>query len=165
MPFTPLHLSLPLFIYAITNTTKQHNKINKITWLSITIGSIAPDIQAFLSLFTPKIKMHGFSHTIIGAVTYSLVYYAILLIFLKKRPINNLNPEKQALLFLLSIIFFHLLPDAIIYSDMHVFWPISNKSYASPQNYYYVSKVLIFIALFSLIVIILTKSIEKINVK
>ncbi len=152
MPFTPFHLALPFAIYTfltIINKFTRSTNISKYSVFSLFFGSVAPDIQGFISIFfNDNISLHGFSHTILGGFTYSLIYGALLLSI---RKYLDIRIQKQMVIIFFSIIFFHIVPDSFIYPEMQVFWPIKTGSIGNHNNYSVVTDILIKIGLFALI--------------
>ncbi len=156
MPFTIFHLGGPIFLASLVYLFKPQIEIwrkNILVWISIFLGSILPDLQGAASIFIdPSIQLHGFSHTVIGAITYSLGFGFITtcsyLFFVKinsniTMPIYGNKEDlhtlfriyfQTSLLCATSIIIFHLLPDSMIYPEIKLFWPISDYSVINPEN-------------------------------
>ena len=158
MPFTPYHLGPPALILGTAIWLKYDNRSlsefwesTKIYWLAIFVGSVSPDIQGMISIFfNPDIKLHGFSHTIVGSVVYALafgLFYLIVKSYLLSIDTNqywynkfhidlrSTSVMKMTLVNWLSILILHLLPDVFIYTDMQIFWPFSDVNYGTVSDY------------------------------
>lgn len=150
MPFTLFHLGpVTLFfslIYVI-NSEKEYWVKNYPLFLSITVGSVIPDVQGFFHLFFDRnIPIHGISHTIIGAVGISIIYSLLLsltlilgktifptILLLNDENLNNYRIliMKLFIFCLIGIIIFHILPDITMHYDIEIFWPISDLKFIS----------------------------------
>ena len=130
----------------------------RIFWLLIFTGSVLPDLQGFYSLFfNPSVKLHGFSHTIVGSLAYALGVTILFELFkflmlsyntknhwLNKYKLNFFTSSipKVFITIWLSIVLLHLLPDVFIYNDMQIFWPLSTVSYGVMSTYSTVASLL-----------------------
>lgn len=166
MPFTPIHLALPIFLYGVYSLIKLivDIDINLMAWLTITAGSIIPDVQGIFYLITGIGSLHGFSHTIVGAFVYNLIYGIGLVIIdrlnilkLEIKPVKN-----QIIIIFFSIIFLHLVPDMFIYPEMQIFWPVLDISFGVYDNMSRVVSILVDLFLAGLIMLIFAYIAEKI---
>ncbi len=153
MPFTPFHLALPLLLYSILQFTEI--RWDKITWISIFIGSILPDLQGFYAIFFDHtVPLHGFSHTFIGSIVYSGIYVIVIGLLKKYGDDIKFSFKMQFITIECSILFFHILPDALIYPDLNFLWPIANVSIVA-YSYNTVTNVLIVLFLISIALLII----------
>ena len=155
MPFTIFHLGPPFLLASLVylfNPRPQYWKRNIIPWLSIICGAVIPDLQGFMSIFfDSSLPLHGFSHTIVGAFTYSIIFSSVItfmyISFARMDTELTLsiygNQIDRKIIFrifgqaafwcTISILFFHLLPDMIMHSDIEIFWPISDFTLVDPE--------------------------------
>ncbi|MFV2016428.1 MAG: hypothetical protein ACC656_13435, partial [Candidatus Heimdallarchaeota archaeon] len=109
------------------------------------IGSVIPDLQGLYSrLFDSSVKLHGFSHTLVGALVYTTIICSVVS-FIKYSTISEyleFQPAKHFTLLILAIIAFHFLPDIQIWPDMNILWPVGSFSPGEVGNYAVVVQVL-----------------------
>jgi membrane-bound metal-dependent hydrolase YbcI (DUF457 family) len=124
MPLTPLHFGINGYIASISQ--------KKLDIASMIFANIVLDIQPFLALIVGiPISIHGFSHSLIGAILIcflaALIYgYSFKLVFLHSRSI---------LFFCNSWILggiFHVILDALFHPDVQLFYPISKFYFSNP---------------------------------
>lgn len=167
VPFTPIHLALPIFLYGMYSLIKLRIDIDidLMAWLTITAGSIIPDVQGIFYLITGIGSLHGFSHTIVGAFVYSLIYGIGLVIIDRLKILNlKIKPVKnQILIIFFSIIFLHLVPDMFIYPEMQIFWPVLDSSFGVYSNMSSVVGILLDLFLAGLIMLFLAYIVENIK--
>ncbi|MCY3413900.1 MAG: metal-dependent hydrolase [Candidatus Heimdallarchaeota archaeon] len=121
MPFTPLHWGPVFLVWAFF--TRKGVK-TELKWAALSLGAVAPDIQGIYAIFfNPEVPLHGFSHTIIGALCYSMIFSGAIFFFSRFKSIRNFKP--LIIHFFIGVIFFHLFLDMLIYPDMHIFWPVT----------------------------------------
>ncbi len=125
MPFTPFHMGPALLLKALLQGC-----------FSLTIfgwAQIVMDIQPLIVMVTGEGKLHGSSHTLIGATVLlfvaALTGRGILIGF--QKIIRLREPYRLELPW--SIVFFsaaigtysHVFIDMIMHGDVHVLWPFS----------------------------------------
>ena len=167
MPFTPYHLSLPLILYAIYRLVKLlvDFEVPTISWLTITAGSVIADTQGIFYLLTRIGSLHGFSHTLVGAMVYSLIYSMVLVFIDKLEMVElRLRPIKiQLFILFFSINLFHIIPDMLIYSGLHIFWPFADNSYGDISRYSIIAGIMANIFLVAVLLLMLTLIVNKIK--
>ncbi|KKL03593.1 hypothetical protein LCGC14_2624620 [marine sediment metagenome] len=113
--------------------------------LLLYIGCVIPDLQGVYSIFIDRsVALHGFSHTLVGALVYTLIMWGALFL-IKYTPSTEyleFQPAKHFILLLLAIVIFHFLPDIFIWADMNIFWPFGSYSPGEVENYGVVAQVL-----------------------
>ena len=156
MPFTPYHLGGPVLMLGIAllrfkGEMDDFWERSRIYWLLIFTGSVIPDLQGFYSIFFDQsVKLHGFSHTLVGSIAYAAIITILFQLFkyiMLSYNTKNYYLDKYKLNFYtssiprvfiaiwISILLLHLLPDVVIYEDMQIFWPFSEVSYGNRANY------------------------------
>lgn len=123
MPITPLHFGINGYIATIFR--------KKIDIASMVLANIVLDIQPFLALIVGlNIPLHGISHSLIGAILIcliaSIIYgYGLKWIF---------SLKKSIFIFINSWVLggiLHVLLDALVHTDVRLFYPISNFNFAN----------------------------------
>ena len=87
-------------------------------------------------------SLHGFSHTILGSVVYGIFFSLLQQLFHKVYLQNKLKPTLLTIIWFLSIILFHIIPDMLIYPDLLPFFPISSINFGHLQNYLLIARIL-----------------------
>jgi membrane-bound metal-dependent hydrolase YbcI (DUF457 family) len=136
MPFTPFHLG-PASILALA-------LLSYVSLPALLLGSIAPDLQAFIILFfNLPTTLHGpLLHSFIGATILALPLTAFT--FLLRKPIDNifLSPlklsQKQTLPKILAGaligVYSHILLDSFLYTDILPFYPLDLNPLLNPST-------------------------------
>jgi len=126
MPFTPFHMGAGILIKSILQSSFS---LMIFGW-----SQIVMDIQPLIALITEEGKLHGFSHTYIGAILLALFSavsgkhlseFILKLLRIKKE--NNPIIISWRVVFISASIgtFSHVILDSIMHSDMEPFYPIS----------------------------------------
>lgn len=163
MPFTLYHLGGPVLLLGISvwkfkGGMDDFWENTRVFWLLIFTGSVIPDLQGFYSVFfDSSVKLHGFSHTLVGSLVYAIgvtILFEMFKFIMLSYDTKNHWLDKYKLNFFtssiprvfitvwLSILFLHLLPDVFIYNDMQIFWPLSTVTYGELSTYSTVASLL-----------------------
>lgn len=139
MPFTPFHLGPALFFGLLL-----FRYINFPTFL---IANVIVDIEPFLVLFLGlEYPLHGFFHSFLGgSVVAILLSFAMIKLdtgaqkTMKYFKLGQNLSEKSIWLAAFSGIYFHILFDSFLYTDIKPFYPFAfNPIYGlllSPEVY------------------------------
>ena len=126
MPFTPFHMGAGILIKSILQSSFS---LMIFGW-----SQIIMDIQPLIALITQEGRLHGFSHTYIGAILLA-VFSAISGKYLSELMLKLLRIKKENnpiiiswwVVFVSAFIgtFSHIILDSIMHSDMEPFYPFS----------------------------------------
>jgi membrane-bound metal-dependent hydrolase YbcI (DUF457 family) len=106
--------------------------------LAVLWSAVIPDLQGIYSVFIDSsVPLHGFSHTLPGSVVYALLSIPVFVMVFRmiEVPITARLVGRTALVLLLGILLFHIIPDMFIWSDMRPLWPLSDVSYGLESRY------------------------------
>lgn len=134
MPFTPLHMGPALTAKAVSP--------GSVSLIVYGTAQIMMDLQPLAALtVAPGMRLHGESHTFVGALVLGLLATAIgkyvgewiLNAFRRKISERVEIGWGKALGWGVGGAFLHVLMDGLIYADMQPFWPFLSFKEANPM--------------------------------
>jgi len=156
MPLTPFHLGPGLFLGVLT--------FNFLNLWAILLGSTIMDFEPLILVFVKKCyhcPHHGFFHSILGAITGSLILAFFL--FLLKDKLNKISLKfriKQSFsfknLFLSSLLawLLHIFFDSLTHYDVLPFWPsLWNPLLTNRKIYWPLHFVFFFLGIFAFLIL------------
>lgn len=130
MPFTPFHVGPAVPVKAVLD--------KKFSLLVYAWAQVVMDLQPLVVILTGRGRMHGITHTFVGATVLGaaavasgkvLGEWVLNALSFGKRP-KVVIPWRVAILSGFVGTFSHVLLDALVYSDMSPFWPFSNEGFS-----------------------------------
>jgi membrane-bound metal-dependent hydrolase YbcI (DUF457 family) len=122
MPFTPFHLGFGIFVISLLIFLDP---------IALLLGTIMIDVEAFMRLVLSLNPIHGVLHSMLGVMVFFiptvLISWGCYKIFKLERYLRKFNwgiSIASSLVGLFSHVFF----DSIIYPEVMMFYPFSNKS-------------------------------------
>jgi hypothetical protein len=120
MPFTPIHLGPGAFFKGIGG--------GHFSFMVFGGAQVLMDIEPLIGIIQNKPTLHGYTHTLAGALVIGLAAAALgkpvsnaVLRLLKAMPITWTASFAGALVGTFS----HVLFDAVMHADMHPWWPLA----------------------------------------
>ena len=122
MPFTPFHLGFGVFVFSIFIFLDP---------IALLLGTIIIDIEAFMRLILNLYPLHGILHSLLGVLVFSvptvLISWGCYKIFKLERYLPKFNWMISLISSLLGL-FSHVFFDSIIYPEVMLFYPFTDKS-------------------------------------
>lgn len=127
MPFTPFHFGPTFFIGILF--------VSHINMAAILLASVAIDIEPIYCLATDSCGLHGILHTYVGASMSTI--FVIPIIYFAKKPLQRLSDHlgvrqdysiKSIVVGALVGAWSHVFLDSFLYSDLLLFWPVSDRN-------------------------------------
>lgn len=121
MPFTPFHFGFAVFLLSL---------IPFLDFITLTLGVVIIDLEGIICLISDSCPLHGKGHSFLGVFIFFIPLTLLSWISYRKFKLEKflLVPRFNCLISLLSGIIgllSHIFFDAIIYSEMMIFYPFS----------------------------------------
>jgi len=156
MPLTPLHPGSALILGVLF--PKFFN-----LW-ALFLGSTLMDVEPVVGIILTGYSYHGFLHTILGAISGSLLVAVILWQF--RRELNNISLKlKLRQFFSFPALFFsalvawliHIFFDSLSHADVLPFWPSERNPILIGHTAYWPSSLILLTLLIAALIIIIKK--------
>ena len=122
MPLTPFHLGFGVFVFSILIFLDP---------IALLLGTILIDVEAFMRLILNLNPIHGILHSMLGVIVFFvptvLISWGCYKIFKLEKYLRKFNWGISILSSLIGL-FSHVFFDSIIYPEVMMFYPFSNKS-------------------------------------
>lgn len=122
MPFTPFHLGFGVFVFSILIFLDP---------IALLLGTIIIDVEAFMRLILNLDPLHGILHSMLGVIVFFiptvLMSWGCYKIFKLEKYLRKFNWGISVLSSLIGL-FSHVFFDSIIYPEVMMFYPFSNRS-------------------------------------
>jgi membrane-bound metal-dependent hydrolase YbcI (DUF457 family) len=122
MPFTPFHLGFGICVYSIFLFLDP---------IALLVGTIIIDIEALMRLILNLSPLHGILHSMLGVIVFSLptvlISWGSYKIFNLEKYLSKFNWKISLVSSILGL-FSHVFFDSIIYPEVMLFYPFSDKS-------------------------------------
>ncbi|MHA1952903.1 MAG: hypothetical protein ACXAAM_00005 [Candidatus Heimdallarchaeaceae archaeon] len=122
MPFTPFHLGFGVFVFSILIFLDP---------IALLLGTILIDVEAFMRLILNLDPLHGILHSMLGVMVFFiptvLISWGCYKIFKLEKYLRKFNWGISIVSSLIGL-FSHVFFDSILYPEVMMFYPFSNRS-------------------------------------